>query len=156
MRNNHAFFDRPAGSCHFPAPHTNAARTTRMMPVRTSEAKSASTPSRPTLAKTAVSAANTADRSAQVSQSADEPIGGSSSERAGPRADGGSQRPSEVAAVADGHGVQVQPGGQRPQLGGQGRGDRFRRGPQFQEGRRHEQPSPGPISFQIDAGHEPV
>jgi hypothetical protein len=54
-----------AGGCHLPVPRTNAASTSRIMPVWIRVAKSESMFCNPALAKIAVKAANTADSSAQ-------------------------------------------------------------------------------------------
>ncbi len=56
------------GLLHLPANQTNADSTMMMMPVRTNVARSESTPLMPILAKIAVMAANTADRTAQKNQ----------------------------------------------------------------------------------------
>ena len=59
-------FKRSAnGLVHYPMLYTNPARATRITHVRTSVARSESMPSKPILAKIAVSAANTADNNAQ-------------------------------------------------------------------------------------------
>jgi hypothetical protein len=56
------------GLLHFPAAYKKPARTAEIMAVRTKVAKSESTPSSPTFAKMAVSAANTADKNAHKNQ----------------------------------------------------------------------------------------
>ena len=64
-RKSQVFGVSASGLLHLPVAYTNPASTTMMTPVRTRVARSESTPSSPSLAKMAVSAANTADQSAQ-------------------------------------------------------------------------------------------
>src|SRR5262245_24880301 len=65
IRKSQVFGASLAGLLHLPVRCTNPARTTRMTTVRTSVARSESTPARPIFAKMAVRAANAADHRAQ-------------------------------------------------------------------------------------------
>jgi hypothetical protein len=64
-RKSQVFDLSASGFLHLPVAYTKPASTTMITAVRTSVARSESTPSSPSLAKIAVSAANTADQSAQ-------------------------------------------------------------------------------------------